>query len=92
LPNGTWDVKFEGKTIRVRPEDIKTVSLFTIEGELDDISGSGQTKAAHTLCSSIPAKNKKHYEAKKCGHYGIFSGKRWRENVYPQFFEFIRRK
>jgi poly(3-hydroxybutyrate) depolymerase len=92
LPQGTWDVKFEGKTIRVKPQDIKTVSLLTIEGELDDISGSGQTKAAHTLCTGIPAKNKKHFEAEQCGHYGIFSGRRWREMIYPQVFEFIRRK
>ncbi len=47
LPNGSWEV--EGKP--VRPQDIKTVALFTIEGELDDISGPGQTQAAHALCS-----------------------------------------
>jgi poly(3-hydroxybutyrate) depolymerase len=92
LPKGTWDVNFEGNTIRVAPQDIKTVALLTIEGELDDISGSGQTEAAHWLCSSIPAKNKKHFTAEQCGHYGIFSGRRWREVIYPQLFDFIRRK
>jgi poly(3-hydroxybutyrate) depolymerase len=86
LPMGTWDV--EGK--RVRPQDIKNVALFTIEGELDDISGSGQTSAAHDLCSGIPTEMKQHYTAPKCGHYGIFSGRRWREMIAPKIGEFIR--
>ena len=86
LPMGTWDV--EGK--RVRPQDIKNVALFTIEGELDDISGSGQTSAAHDLCSQIPKEMKQHYTAPKCGHYGIFSGRRWREMIAPKIGEFIR--
>jgi poly(3-hydroxybutyrate) depolymerase len=86
LPNGTWYVK--GK--RVAPEDIKTVALFTIEGELDDISGSGQTQAAHDLCRGIPNANKQHLTAPAVGHYGIFSGRRWRENIYPRIAEFIR--
>ncbi len=86
LPLGTWDV--EGK--RVRPQDIKNVALFTIEGELDDISGSGQTRAAHDLCSHIPKEMKQHYTAPKCGHYGIFSGRRWREMIAPKIGEFIR--
>jgi len=86
LPMGTWDV--EGK--RVRPQDIKNVALFTIEGELDDISGSGQTSAAHDLCSGIPTEMKQHYTAPKCGHYGIFSGRRWREMIAPRITEFIK--
>jgi poly(3-hydroxybutyrate) depolymerase len=86
LPNGTWDV--EGK--RVRPQDIRNVALLTIEGELDDISGSGQTEAAHDLCSGLPASMKVHYTAPKCGHYGIFSGRRWREMITPRIAEFIR--
>lgn len=86
LPSGTWYV--EGK--HVRPEDIKTTALLTVEGELDDISGSGQTRAAHDLCTGIPEQNREHYEAEKCGHYGIFSGRRWREMVYPKIREFIR--
>ncbi len=86
LPEGTWDV--EGK--RVRPQDIKTVALFTIEGELDDIAGSGQTRAAHDLCASIPKEMKQHYTAPKCGHYGIFSGRRWREMIAPRITEFIK--
>jgi poly(3-hydroxybutyrate) depolymerase len=63
---------------------------LTIEGELDDISGSGQTKAALKLCSSIEAQDKSHYEVKGAGHYGIFSGRRWREKVYPEVKAFIQ--
>jgi poly(3-hydroxybutyrate) depolymerase len=90
LVNGTWDVKsVTGKIERVRPEDIKTTGLLTIEGELDDISGSGQTAAAHDLCSGIPKTHQMHYEAKGAGHYGIFSGRRWRDMVYPVVKTFI---
>ncbi|MCY0536448.1 hypothetical protein OVV84_28120, partial [Klebsiella pneumoniae] len=74
----------DGKIERVRPQDITTTALFTVEGELDDISGSGQTEAAHDLCSGIVRKEQRHLEAKGAGHYGIFSGRRWREVVYPQ--------
>ncbi len=87
LPLGTWDV--EGK--RVRPQDIGNVALLTVEGELDDISGSGQTEAAHGLCSGLPPAMKEHYTAPKCGHYGIFSGRRWREMIAPRITEFIRK-
>jgi poly(3-hydroxybutyrate) depolymerase len=86
LAQGTWEI--EGKP--VRPQDIKDVALFTIEGELDDISGAGQTQAAHELCSSIPKSKKQHFTAPKCGHYGIFSGRRWREIICPKIGEFIR--
>jgi poly(3-hydroxybutyrate) depolymerase len=86
LPNGTWVVN----GTRVAPEDIKTVALFTIEGELDDISGSGQTEAAHGLCKGIPKNRKQHFTAPQCGHYGIFSGRRWREVIYPKIHDFIR--
>ena len=90
LVHGTWDVRSpDGKVERVRPQDIKTTALFTVEGELDDISGSGQTEAAHDLCSGIVRKEQRHLEAKGAGHYGIFSGRRWREMVYPQVRAFI---
>ena len=75
---------------RVCPEDITNVALFTIEGELDDISGSGQTQAAHGLCKSIPKSKQQHLTAKGAGHYGIFSGRRWREQIAPQIRDFIR--
>ena len=90
LVNGTWDVKgVDGKLERVRPQDITTTAHFTVEGELDDISGSGQTEAAHGLCSGVPKARQKHLEVKGAGHYGIFSGRRWREIVYPQVKAFI---
>jgi poly(3-hydroxybutyrate) depolymerase len=73
----------------VRPQDITTSALLTIEGELDDISGAGQTKAAHDLCTGIPKDRQFHYDVKGAGHYGIFSGRRWRESVYPEVREFI---
>lgn len=86
LPKGTWEIG--GKL--VRPQDIKTVALFTVEGELDDISGPGQTQAAHEMCSSIPQNMQQDYVAPKCGHYGIFSGRRWREIICPKVGEFIK--
>ena len=90
LVNGTWDVKnLKGSMERVRPQDITTTALLTIEGELDDISGSGQTQAAHGLCSGIPTNRQQHLEAQGAGHYGIFSGRRWRDVVYPQVKKFI---
>ena len=79
----------DGELERVRPEDIKTTAHFTVEGELDDISGSGQTEAAHDLCFNVPKSHQKHLEVKGAGHYGIFSGRRWREIVYPQVRDFI---
>jgi poly(3-hydroxybutyrate) depolymerase len=85
LVNGTWDVQGE----RVRPQDIKTTALLTIEGELDDISGAGQTRSAHDLCTGINVSRKFHYDAEGAGHYGIFSGRRWREKIFPQVRDFI---
>ncbi len=90
LVNGTWDVKgVNGKVERVRPQDIKRTALFSVEGELDDISGSGQTEAVHGICSGVPKSLQKHLEVKGAGHYGIFSGRRWRDVVYPQVKAFI---
>ena len=87
LVNGTWEVNGE----LVRPQDITSTALLTIEGELDDISGAGQTRAAHGLCSGIPKSRQFHYDAEGAGHYGIFSGRRWREKVYPEVKAFIQR-
>jgi poly(3-hydroxybutyrate) depolymerase len=90
LVHGTWYVKNpQGKAELVRPQDISTTALLTVEGELDDISGSGQTAAAHGLCSNIKANNRQHLEVPGAGHYGIFSGRRWREVVYPEVVKFI---
>ena len=85
LVNGTWKVGGQ----LVRPQDIKGTALLTIEGELDDISGAGQTRAAHGLCTGIPKELQYHYDAIGAGHYGIFSGRRWREKIYPVVSEFI---
>ena len=85
LVNGNWKVGGQ----LVRPQDIKGTALLTIEGELDDISGAGQTRAAHGLCTGIPKERQYHYDAIGAGHYGIFSGRRWREKVYPTVREFI---
>ena len=87
LPKGEMMVAGQ----RVRPEAIRGTALFTIEGELDDISGSGQTEAAQAICTGIPAKHREHFTAPRVGHYGIFSGKKWREVVYPRVRDFIRR-
>ncbi|WP_395669278.1 polyhydroxyalkanoate depolymerase [Rhodoferax sp.] len=91
LVNGTWDVRNPKGTLeRVKPADIRTTALLSIEGELDDISGSGQTRAVHDICTGVPKSLQTHYEAKGAGHYGIFSGRRWREMVYPQVRSFIQ--
>jgi poly(3-hydroxybutyrate) depolymerase len=74
---------------RVSPEAIKGSALLTIEGELDDISGNGQTHAAHGLCKGIPAAKKEHFLARAVGHYGIFSGRKYRETIYPRIRDFI---
>ena len=85
LARGTLEVAGE----LVKPATIKKSALFTIEGELDDISGSGQTQAAHTLCTGLPAPKREHYTAPAVGHYGIFSGRKYREIVYPKVRKFI---
>jgi poly(3-hydroxybutyrate) depolymerase len=87
LPQGEMTVAGQ----RVKPWAVRETALFTIEGELDDISGPGQTEAAHELCRNIPAEKKEHYLVPGVGHYGIFSGKRWRETVYPRVRDFIRK-
>jgi poly(3-hydroxybutyrate) depolymerase len=88
LMRGTWDVKNpQGVLERVNPADIRNTALLTVEGELDDISGKGQSEAAHDLCAGIEKRH--HIEVLGAGHYGIFSGRRWREKVYPELKQFI---
>jgi len=86
LPTGRWEI--DGQL--VDPVSISNVALLTVEGELDDISGQGQTHAAHTLCKNIPPEHRQQLTA-RCGHYGIFSGRRWRTEISPQVIDFIRR-
>ena len=90
LVKGTWEVKnVEGKAELVKPGDIKTTAVMTVEGELDDISGSGQTRAALDMCSGVADSLKKHYEVIGAGHYGIFAGRCWRDMAYPAVKAFI---
>jgi poly(3-hydroxybutyrate) depolymerase len=83
----------EGKmTHRGRPIDpgeIKRVGLMTVEGEHDDISGVGQTEAAHRLCVNIPADRKVHWLQPDVGHYGVFNGSRFRAEIAPRIADFI---
>ena len=87
LPRGVFRHRGE----LVEPAAIRKTALMTIEGELDDISGLGQTKAAHDLCTSIPAARRRHLEQAGVGHYGIFNGRKWRQSIYPAWAEFIRK-
>jgi polyhydroxyalkanoate depolymerase len=69
---------------RVEPDAIQRTALFTIEGERDDICALGQTAAAHDLCRRLRPYMKRHHMQAGVGHYGVFSGKRWEEQIYPQ--------
>ena len=90
LALGTWDVKNSaGVPERVRPQDITQTPVLSVEGELDDIAGIGQTSAVHTLCSGLSAAQHQHLEIPGAGHYGIFSGRRWHEVTYPVLKTFI---
>ncbi|MBI3446813.1 MAG: polyhydroxyalkanoate depolymerase [Magnetospirillum sp.] len=75
---------------KVDPGAIRHTALMTIEGEKDDITGIGQTKAAHDLCCNLDAAKQRYHLQPKVGHYGVFNGRRWREEVYPNVREFIR--
>ncbi len=86
LPKGL--VHFEDK--KIDPKAVTKTALFTIEGENDDITGKGQTKAAHEILSSIPKNKKHHYEQPGVGHYGIFNGRRFREMIAPKIKAFIK--
>jgi poly(3-hydroxybutyrate) depolymerase len=74
---------------RVDPGAIKSVAMFTVEGENDDISGVGQTKAAHDITTSLPAAKRAHYTQLKVGHYGVFNGSRFRAEFAPRIADFI---
>jgi poly(3-hydroxybutyrate) depolymerase len=74
----------------VNPAAITDIGLMTVEGELDDISGIGQTQAAHDLCPNIPADMKLDHVQQGVGHYGVFNGRRFREEIFPRVQDFIR--
>ena len=79
LPKG--ELKHRGKS--VDPAAIKDTALLAIDGERDDISGIGQTRAALDLATKLPATAKQYHLAKDVGHYGIFNGRKWRERIAP---------
>jgi poly(3-hydroxybutyrate) depolymerase len=74
---------------RIDPAKITATALMTIEGERDDISGVGQTQAAHDLCTALPAGKKLHHLQKYVGHYGVFNGSRFRNEVVPRIVKFV---
>jgi poly(3-hydroxybutyrate) depolymerase len=87
LPKG--ELHHRGR--RVKPEAITDIGLLTVEGENDDISGIGQTQAAHDLCANLPAALKEDYVQPHVGHYGVFNGRRFRDEIYPRVRAFVRR-
>jgi poly(3-hydroxybutyrate) depolymerase len=74
----------------VDPGAIADIGVMTIEGEKDDITGLGQTEAAHALLTRLPDAAKLHYVAPKVGHYGVFNGSRWRTMIQPRIRDFLR--
>ncbi len=86
LPQG----KFMHHGRKVNPGAITDIALMTVEGEKDDISGIGQTQAAHDLCANLPDKMKIDYIQPGVGHYGVFNGSRWRTEIQPRVKDFIR--
>ncbi|WP_022671658.1 polyhydroxyalkanoate depolymerase [Novosphingopyxis baekryungensis] len=85
LPKGEW--LHRGRL--VDPSAITETAVLAIEGEMDDISGLGQTKASLTLATKLPDENKRYYMAEGAGHYGIFNGSKWRTKVAPVVEEWI---
>lgn len=86
LPQGT--MMHNGRLVDCTK--ITRTALLTVEGEKDDITGRGQTKAAHALCTNLADDMKAHYEQPNVGHYGVFNGSRWRAEIAPRVMDFIR--
>ena len=85
LPKG--EMKHRGEPVDTAA--IRNVALLTVEGENDDISGVGQTQAAHNICVNIPADMRAHYLQPAVGHYGVFNGSRFRSEIVPRIVDFI---
>ena len=85
LPKG--EMTHRGKPVDLTK--IERISLMTVEGEKDDISGIGQTEAAHHLCTGLSADKKVHYMQKGVGHYGVFNGSRFRSEIVPRISDFM---
>jgi poly(3-hydroxybutyrate) depolymerase len=81
--------KYRYRNRLVDPSAIKDIALMTVEGEKDDITGLGQTEAAHRLVSSLADKDRAHFVAEGVGHYGVFNGSRWRNLIQPRVRDFI---
>lgn len=92
LPKGkmVWNDPYSKDPMPVRPQDIKKTALLTVEGEKDDISALGQTTAAHDLARKLPPDMQYHHFQMDVGHYGIFNGRRWREQIMPRLRSFMR--
>lgn len=95
IRNVFLDTKLPLRTMKYRGElvdlnAIEETAILTVEGELDDITGRGQTSAALSLCEGIPQSKKCHYEQPGVGHYGIFNGRKFREQVAPKVKSFMR--
>jgi poly(3-hydroxybutyrate) depolymerase len=86
LPKG----EFMHRDDLIEPAAIRNVALLTVEGENDDISGVGQTRAAHDICTSIPDDMRMHYMQPAVGHYGVFNGSRFRSEIAPRILDFMR--
>ncbi len=82
--------QYRGKRL-VKPSEIRTVALMTVEGEKDDISGIGQTQAAHDICTNIPKDMRTDYIQPGVGHYGVFNGSRFETEIAPRVTQFTRR-
>ncbi len=85
LPKGT----LTHRNKLVDPSRITQTALMTIEGERDDISGVGQTEAAHDLCSNLAPSKKLHHLQPGVGHYGVFNGSRFRKEIVPRIVTFV---
>jgi polyhydroxyalkanoate depolymerase len=85
LPQGK--LTYRGRP--VNPAAIKRMGLMTVEGEKDDICSVGQTLAAQELCTDVRAYKRVHHLQAGVGHYGVFSGRRWNNEIYPLLRDFV---
>ncbi|MCA1941097.1 MAG: polyhydroxyalkanoate depolymerase [Caenispirillum bisanense] len=86
LPRGILEI--DGRTVDLSA--VRDIAFMSVEGEKDDITGVGQTKAVHNLLTNLPKEKQRYHMQPKVGHYGIFNGRRWREEILPHVREFIR--
>ena len=89
MPRSSWPGTERDRGRPVDPGAIRNAALLTVEGEKDDISGVGQTEAAHRLCVNIPLDRKAHYLQLGVGHYGVFNGSRFRSEIAPRIADFM---